>query len=271
MRVVTALLPARIAPAFAQTAAARAGRRPGGRPFLHGVTSPRERGLTSHGKPSRHPPSRVHPASEPAHGRAPRLWRRRARRAVRADLDPPRLHARADHGPDLRCRPRRRLARLGAGDGEHAPVPARRARGAPRLLRAQARLGGHERLDRRLPARLHRRGGADRLARRARLGPALLVVDLGDAQRQRRHLRLRPALAPSLAGRARLRSSWQTTLEDGLYPFVAADLVKLYLAAPRCRSPGRSSGARSRRTPRRPSPRRPTQFRDGSSPFRCGD
>ena len=26
-------------------------------------------------------------------------------------------------------------------------------------------------------------------------------------------------------------SSWQTTLEDGLYPFVAADLVKLYLAA----------------------------------------
>ena len=25
--------------------------------------------------------------------------------------------------------------------------------------------------------------------------------------------------------------SWNTTLEDGLYPFVAADLFKLYLAA----------------------------------------
>ena len=26
-------------------------------------------------------------------------------------------------------------------------------------------------------------------------------------------------------------SSWSTTLEDGLYPFVAGDIVKLYLAA----------------------------------------
>ena len=104
--------------------------------------------------------------------------------------------------------------------------------GAPGLRRAQARLGRRQRLDRRLHRRLRRRGGADRLPRRARLGPALLVVGLGDAHRQRRHLRLRPALAPPLA-RPRTTSAraGRRRSSDGLYPFVPGDIVKLYLAA----------------------------------------
>ena len=64
-------------------------------------------------------------------------------------------------------------------------------------------------------------------ARRARLGQAFSSSVDGDADRERRHLRLRRRLAAPLPR----TSSWNTTLVDGVYPFVPGDLVKLYLAA----------------------------------------
>ena len=78
-----------------------------------------------------------------------------------------------------RCRPSRCCSsglgvRPGARDGQPAALPARRHRGRAGLRGAEARLGGLQRRDRRLHRRLRRRGRADRLPRRARLGPPLL-------------------------------------------------------------------------------------------------
>ena len=84
------------------------------------------------------------------------------------------------------------------------------------------------------------------LPRRARLGPAVLVVGHGDAHRQRRHLRLRRCLAAPLLG-----VSWNTTLVDGVYPFVPGDIVKLYLAARGASRPRGSSSAASGASRRR--------------------
>ncbi len=97
---------------------------------------------------------------------------------------------------------------------------------APRLFRRRQRLGDRQRRHGRLPRRLHRRRGPDRLARAAPVGSPLQLGGRGDALRERRHLPLRPPLA-----RARRSDlDLEGTLEAGLYPFVIGDLVKLYLA-----------------------------------------
>jgi biotin transport system substrate-specific component len=47
-----------------------------------------------------------------------------------------------------------------------------------------------------------------------------------------------------------LHASWATTLEDGLYPFVAGDMIKVYLAAAALPAAWRLVGAAERRTGR---------------------
>ena len=99
--------------------------------------------------------------------------RGRVRRAGRAGRDPPRLHAGADHGPDVRRPARRRGPRAAARPREPLALLPRRADRRARLRGRRGRLGVGDRRHGRLPDRVRRRRDAHRLPRRARLGPPL--------------------------------------------------------------------------------------------------
>ena len=147
----------------------------------------------------------VFPRSGLAHRRAARARRRRVRRARRAGLVPARLHAGADHRADLRRAARRRGATARCS-----------ARPACRCTCCSGIVG--------VPLYAEHKHGWDVFsgatggyivgfvlaaaltgcARRARLGQAVLLVDRGDADRQRRHLRLRRDLAAPLTSHVEL-------------------------------------------------------------------
>lgn len=121
---------------------------------------------------------------------------------------------------------RGRLAGHAARRRQPRRLPSGRAGRGASLCPARARARGPRRRQRWLPGQLRPRRSPYRLALRAALGPALLVRRRRAVDRQPRHLPRRAALARGRSGHERREDA-----RTALYPFVAGDLLKLYLAA----------------------------------------